>query len=33
MSKLREHGVDDVKDVKAAYIEPEGEISVIKKKR
>ena len=33
MGKLREHGVDDVKDVKAAYIEPEGEISVIKKKR
>jgi uncharacterized membrane protein YcaP (DUF421 family) len=33
MGKLREHGVDNVKDVKAAYIEPEGEISVIKKKR
>ena len=32
MGKLREHGVDDVKDVKAAYIEPEGKISVIKKK-
>ena len=32
MGKLREHGVDDVKEVKAAFIEPEGEISVIKKK-
>jgi uncharacterized membrane protein YcaP (DUF421 family) len=31
MGKLREHGVADVKDVKAAYIERDGEISVIKK--
>ena len=33
MSKLREEGVDDVKEVKAAYFEPDGTISVIKKKR
>ena len=32
MGKLRENGVEDVKEVKAAYIEPDGEISVIKKK-
>ena len=31
LSKLREHGVDDVKQVKAAYFEPDGNISVIKK--
>lgn len=31
--KLRENGVEDVKEVKAAYMEPDGEISVIKKKR
>jgi len=33
MGKLREHGVEDVKEVKAAYMEPDGEISVIKKKK
>ena len=33
MAKLREQGVDDVKDVKAAYFEADGQISVIKKKR
>ena len=33
MSKLRVNGVDDVKDVKAAYMEPDGEITVIKKKK
>jgi uncharacterized membrane protein YcaP (DUF421 family) len=32
MAKLREEGVDDVKQVKAAYFEPDGKISVIKKK-
>ena len=31
MSKLREQGVSDVKEVKAAYFEPDGNISVIKK--
>ena len=31
MAKLREQGVDDVKQVKAAYFEPDGKISVIKK--
>jgi uncharacterized membrane protein YcaP (DUF421 family) len=31
MSKLREHGVGDVKDVKAAFVERDGGISVIKK--
>ena len=31
MGKLREHGVEDVKDVKVAYIEHDGQISVIKK--
>jgi uncharacterized membrane protein YcaP (DUF421 family) len=31
MGKLREHGVADMKDVKAAYIERDGAISVIKK--
>ena len=31
MSKLREHGVEDLKDVKAVYIEHDGQISVIKK--
>ena len=30
MSKLREHGVDDLKDVKSAYIESDGKISVVK---
>jgi len=33
MAKLREQGVDDVKDVKAAFFEPDGNISVIKKRR
>ncbi|HYH42835.1 MAG TPA: YetF domain-containing protein [Burkholderiales bacterium] len=33
MSKLRVNGVDDVKDVKAAYMEPDGEITVIKKNK
>src|SRR5687768_6103046 len=32
MTKLREHGVDDVKKVKVAYIEHDGKISVVKKK-
>src|SRR5688572_18116950 len=32
MAKLREQGVADVKEVKAAYFEPDGKISVIKKK-
>lgn len=31
MSKLREEGVADVKEVKAAYVERDGHISVIKK--
>ena len=31
-SKLREHGVDNVSAVKAAYMENDGSISVIKKK-
>jgi uncharacterized membrane protein YcaP (DUF421 family) len=31
-AKLREEGVDDVKEVKAAYFEPDGNISVIKRK-
>ena len=31
MAKLREQGVDDVKQVKAAYLEEDGAISVIKK--
>lgn len=33
LSKLRENGVADVKEVEAAYIERDGAISVIKKKR
>ena len=33
MGKLREEGVEDVKEVKAAYFEADGAISVIKKKR
>ena len=32
MAKLREEGVDDVKEVKAAYFEADGAFSVIKKK-
>jgi uncharacterized membrane protein YcaP (DUF421 family) len=31
-SKLRQQGVDSLKTVKAAFIEPDGRISVIKKK-
>jgi uncharacterized membrane protein YcaP (DUF421 family) len=31
-SKLREHGIDDLADVKAMYLEGDGEISVIKRK-
>jgi uncharacterized membrane protein YcaP (DUF421 family) len=31
MSKLREHGVDDVREVKSARIESDGTISVVKK--
>ena len=32
MSKLREQGVEDVKDVKKAFVERDGTISVIKKR-
>ena len=32
MGKLREEGVEDLKEVKAAYFEADGAISVIKKK-
>ena len=32
MAKLREQGVEDVKEVKAAYFEPDGKISVIRKR-
>jgi uncharacterized membrane protein YcaP (DUF421 family) len=32
MAKLREQGVDDVKEVKAAYFEADGAFSVIKQK-
>lgn len=32
MTKLREEGVEDPKDVKVAYFEADGKISVIKKK-
>ncbi|WP_019140406.1 DUF421 domain-containing protein [Noviherbaspirillum massiliense] len=31
MVKLREAGVEDIREVKSAYLEPTGEISVIKK--
>ena len=30
MSHLRQHGIEDVHDVKRAYIEPDGQISIIK---
>jgi uncharacterized membrane protein YcaP (DUF421 family) len=32
-SKLREHEIDDPRDVERAYLEPDGEFSVLKKKR
>ena len=32
MSELRQHGIDDLADVKAMYLEGDGEISVIKRK-
>lgn len=32
MSKLREHGVEDLQDVRAAYMEHDGSVSVIKRK-
>lgn len=31
-SKLREHGVEDAKEVAKAYMEPDGQITVLKKK-
>jgi uncharacterized protein DUF421 len=31
-SKLREHGVTELQEVEKAYMEPDGEVSVIKKK-
>ena len=31
MSQLRQHGIEDVKDVRRAFVEPDGQISVIKK--
>ncbi len=33
MSHLREHGIDNLQDVKAAYIEGEGHLSVVPRKR
>jgi uncharacterized membrane protein YcaP (DUF421 family) len=30
MSHLRQHGIEDVHEVKRAYIEPDGQISIIK---
>lgn len=33
MSQLREHGVDDVQNVKEAYIESNGQFSVVKHKQ
>jgi uncharacterized membrane protein YcaP (DUF421 family) len=30
-SKLREHGVEDPREVKQAYMEPDGQITVLKK--
>jgi len=32
-SKLRQHGIDDVNDVKSASLESDGQIAVIRKKR
>lgn len=32
MASLRQQGIDDIKDVKAAFVESEGQISVIKNK-
>lgn len=31
MSYLRQQGIDDVKDVKSAYVEGEGKITVVSK--
>jgi uncharacterized membrane protein YcaP (DUF421 family) len=33
LGKLREHGVDNLADVAAAYIESDGEVSVIQRRR
>lgn len=33
MGHLREHGIDDINDVKVAYVEGEGKISAIRKKK
>jgi uncharacterized membrane protein YcaP (DUF421 family) len=33
MGHLRQQGIDDVRDVKAAFIEGEGHITVIKNKQ
>jgi len=30
MSQLRQHGIEDVHEVKRAYVEPDGQISVLK---
>jgi len=32
MSQLRQHGIEDVREVKLAYIEPDGQMSIIKSK-
>src|SRR6185503_7150959 len=32
MSKLREHGVQDPREVDRAYMEPDGQVTVLKKK-
>jgi uncharacterized membrane protein YcaP (DUF421 family) len=31
MSQLRQHGIEDVREVAKAYVEPDGQFSVIKK--
>lgn len=31
LSQLRQHGIEDPKDVSHAYVEPDGQISVVKK--
>lgn len=33
MGKVREHGIDTLRDVKAAYLESDGEVTVIARKR